>query len=1099
MRHLTESAWEAFVIRDGNSKRFNGDKFEQLIRALLRARFPGDWAGTPKTRDGGKDVVDRSIPGSVAWAECKMYRMAISLQVVSNTLVMAIIGSDVKRIMFFSYSEMINNAKDHLARFATNTGKTIQVFDAEMLEALILGTPSLLEEYFSHARLPVGATAGLDPIRIRSHFSSDVHVNHLQLLHVEGALRPRQHAIPIHTPCLYEIILEACGEGEGLAYELQQDASAFEGFQVLNAEQFARMGKRSLEFGQTLSIPIYLAPTRSGHLTLPALKISRSAAADLELPPLSIQVSALVHPILIGEAAIKGLKTLAELVSTANTVRTCVVYGKSGVGKSRFADEAIKKLLSNEFTIHFFSGSDKRNQTPTGFFKTLLCSLWRLPLPLSPGDSNRSAPPSIPVSEFGEVSEIVYGWDAARFAIGWERVYSCVSQGFAQQRAGLVIDNVQDLPIDVLSHLIPVHSALQGTPGQAMFLLTFTEDALVFNESAAAWFHELRKADSRQTLCVHLPEFGRPLAELFFDNLFARSVDGRAFSDAYPVLLETILAKVMPRPLDLFQFVKGLEDDGAIRAHDEVFTILDFTKLDRALHSLQGDRASLLSWRMGMLDRKNGAMLTAAAITYFGALSLDEMRELELSEDTAANLVQASVMRWDEIGQLAFYHSSLARHFIEATREGSLITPAHKAVLFERAQVRRQREGHGPEWFGLAFDVGADVTPALSATVDEYRNQDFSGYAQSYLVADRLLAYCYRLTHSASWEAVLPALAGAAHVASQSGAGVLKARTQYLAKAARKLVAVCPSDTESLRHWTHIIREAAGYSASTNEDSITADRLLQKALGTLAHGNTGVDANHLQAAQAHLLNRRCVTLKNLGQIDKAVAVGEQSARIAGTHGWDDLVCLNRVDMGYVFYGLRARNADLLGYWRAACVNLEEQPVLTYTQVPNIHVVKALIAGKVAILDQKFEYGTRTLDALLLDCRERRDAYYLLQGLAVKGCLLVRQALCEPQFANRLAERALEVAMALEDSAAATDQARRYRCALYLQGKAHEVMGAHAKAQREYERAALIPMLRQPDPEGEAIRYDAARLQGKELRHEVPATTFAVGDVQLPLP
>ncbi len=1099
MKFLTEAAWEAFIVRKGQSTRFDGDKFEHLVRGLLRERFPGEWHGTPRTRDGGKDVVDRSISGSVAWAECKMYRESISLQIVSNTLVMAVIESDVNRILFFSYSEMIGNAKDHLARYATNTGKTVQIFDAELLEELILSTPALMSEYFSEHVHKVALPATAGRFLVRPNLSTDVHVSYTQLRHIEGGQRSRRYKVPIYTPCLYELTLEAGHLTTGLTYELQEDEQAFasSGFHILNGKQFSRMSKQSLESGQALCIPIYLQPTKSGTLTLPQLTLRHGAELEVTVPSRAVEVSALVHPILIGEAAIKGLKTFEEIISTTNTICTTAIVGKSGVGKSRFADEAIKRLLSNEYAIHFFNGSDKRHQSPESFSRSLLCSLWRLPLPASIVDRAASGKLNAAVTEFGIVSDMVYRWDATDFAGRWDEVHRHVVHGLNHQRAAVVIDNVQELPAEVLNLLVSLHDELQGTPGQVLFMLAFTEDALFSNEAAANWLKALRAADHRQTQLIELPEFGRDLASQFFDNLFAQAADGRQFSDAYPILLETILDKVLPRPLDLFQFVKGLEDCGAIQAHDEIFTVLDFPKLDEALHVLHCDRASLLDWRMSMLEHQNGAMMTAVALTYFGALSTDELVELGLGEESALSLVQASVMRWDEIGQLDFYHPSLARHFIGATRGGNLITLEHKRALFQRATARVQREGYSPEWFGLAFDVGADVAPATTVTVNEYRNQDFSGYVQSHLVADRLLRHCYSLAQARDWLPFLPAITGAARIASQAGAAALKARTGYLLKAARTLAGCCPGDADGIHHWTRIIREAAGYAAGTNEGSQIADRLLQRALNSLAGTTISASADDILASRLDLLNRRCVTLKNMGLRQDAAVVSDEVAAIAESQGWHDLLSLSHVDAGYLYYGLRDRNDDLLRHWRAAC-----DPLLPNSDgrvlVPDITVIRMLVAGHVASLELRFDAAIASLDSLILDCRERKDTFYLLHGMAAKGCTLMRWALHDAGRATQLANRALEVARVLEDASMATNEARKYRTALYLQGKANELLGDQRMALRDYGRAAKVSVQRCPDPDGDAIRYDLKRLNG-EVTAPTAATTFAVGEIQLPLP
>ena len=78
--------WSSFkYTRNNGSIAFNGEMFEELIREILLCHFDGIWIRTPRTWDGGKDFVDRSILDNTRWVECKMYKEALSLKAISNT------------------------------------------------------------------------------------------------------------------------------------------------------------------------------------------------------------------------------------------------------------------------------------------------------------------------------------------------------------------------------------------------------------------------------------------------------------------------------------------------------------------------------------------------------------------------------------------------------------------------------------------------------------------------------------------------------------------------------------------------------------------------------------------------------------------------------------------------------------------------------------------------------------------------------------------------------------------------------------------------------------------------------------------------------
>ncbi|MBC3916118.1 restriction endonuclease [Undibacterium sp. CY18W] len=1098
MKYLTGVAWDAFKKQGTSPPKFDGDAFETLIRVLLRASFPGDWEGTPKTRDGGKDVVDRSIPGSVTWAECKMYRAPISLQIVSNTLVMAIVEPDVQRILFFSHSEMIGNAKNYLAKFAAQTGKTIQVFDGEILEELILRSPAVMGTYFKNYSMCDALNLKKNLPHIKAYFSSDVHVSQQQIAHSDGMEKPRQHTIPIYTPCLYEIIFIARHAQGKLKLGIKLHRQEFENFEILNTNLFDKLADITLDAGQTLSVPIYLAPLLSGPLTIPALCMQDEQGLTFELPSVELTASSLVRPVLIGKKVQEYLRALEATVSSGNANRIFAVHGKSGVGKSRFVDEAMTSLLKNGYEIHYFDGLNRNTQSIEGFIKTLLCSLWRLPDAQSFLSSQSSSSPdeSVAAIAYGQVSEIIYNWDTQKIKEESTLIEAALADGLRSHRAAVVVDNVQAFPAGVIAVLKKLCASVVASPGQAAFMLAFNDDDLVFNDAAADWLEVLNHSAGKDIQVLNLLEFTIQLAEEFLDNLFSRAADGHVFSETYPNLVATILDKVIPRPLDIFQFVKGLEDRGAIRAGNDVFTILDFEQFNLSLQLLDGARERLLDWRMERLNSIVSANLIVAAITYFGPMQAVSFVGLGIEEIALEKLVQASILRWEVSGRLAFYHPSLARHFINDTRRGKTLKLSTKQKLFSLASDETLPFTNSVEWFGLAYDVGNEVTATLPIVAASFLDQDFSGYAQNYLVADRFLQYVASRRKVDEWWGLLPSLTGAAHIASQGNVAILQSRTDYLRMLASKIAFNCPPDDSSLVHWTHLIREAAGYLAGS--DSASADQLLISALNALRDKNTTQRDLTISRAEAQFLNRRCVTLKNLGYRAEATVSGIESLELATQEDMQGLVCLNLIDLGYVEYGLRERNEGLLNYWRQANTRILNLQGGQSLEVRNIRVIGELISGTVCALTGEYDSALQSLDNLITGSRERRDSFYLLQGMATKGVVLMRRALLDsPNVASHCA-KVLEISRVLEDLAGSMQQDKRYRFALYLQGKAYEALGLMDKAQREYNRASAVRITRHIDYEADALRYDVKRLAGI-VGMPPAATTYSINDVLLPLP
>ncbi len=1107
MRYLTGSAWEQFIRKGRTPVAFDGDAFEALVRILLKD-FPGRWEATPRTRDGGKDVVDRSIPSEIVWAECKMYRAPLSLQVVSNTLVMAIIETNVRRILFFSYSDVTQNAKHYLACYGTLTGKTVQVYDGELLEALILRSSEAMQRYFpSFLAAAQGYRHPREQALVLPYFSLDVHVRHHQLAHVQNGARPREHHVPLNAPCMYELVFIAQHIDGVQCIRLELGQQQFSDFVVLNAEQVAGYQQLSLSAGQTLSLPIYLVPLVSGTVTIPPIAVHSDAWPPFSLLPVPLRVSAFERPLLVGKFVREALIELDMLVSSGSVNQVYATSGRSGVGKSRFLDEAVMRLIRNGYEIHYFDGTYVQAEPagrddatghalPAQLIRSLLCSLWRLPDPVSLRDTGEPGEPNggVPLGEFGPVSQMVYEWDAQRLMAEPEAIADLIIQGYGSRRNALIIDNVQTYPEPVIAILDRVVQRIAGTLGQSFFLLAFNEDDLVFNTAATVWLRTLNANRNHAIRHLPLPEFSRATAVEFINNLFQERDDRDSYSDTHPETLDLILQKVLLRPLDLWQLAKGLEDRGAIRVGRSAFTIVDFVEFNRALQELHPDREALLNWRLQRLCATPGLDGVLTAITYLGPLGWHELESLAIAGTSCQMLIQASVLRENREQKLEFYHPSLTRYFNRHSRDDKLFPAVAKQRLYLCAQTMEQYTSRA-RWFGLAYDVGADLAPLLSACSAEFIGLDNSGASPLHLAADRLLAYVRARENVQHWWPVLPALAGAAHIAAQGATAVLPARTAYLYDMASRIATACPPGGETLRSWTHIVREMAGYVAVDEHTGEQADQVLRSALHSLDQATGTADQQALALARAHLLNRRCVTLKRRHRHADARDEALKSCDLAQAHGLVDLVCLNWVDIGYLDYGLAERNAQLCASWNTAAAAFEDRHPNLGRHVHDIHLIMGLVGGNLDCLADRFKQAEQHFDRLIRASRDRAHSFYQLQGMAAKATMLLRQALLEPSLAELNCSLALDVARGLEDIAGSMLDERRYRSALYLQGKALELAGQRDDAVERYKAALAVPVRH----EEAALQYDLGRLLGRRPALPPTASTFSVADVYLPLP
>ena len=143
MRVLTSKYWQKkfkkTVIDKNGKKRTirDGKIFEELVQKILDLEYgPNRWKRTADSWDGSRDF-EWHTARSYKWAECKNYEDSISLNVISNTLVMAMVDF-ADEILIFSYSKIKHPVLNKLIQYADVSQKKIRIYADESLEEIIL-------------------------------------------------------------------------------------------------------------------------------------------------------------------------------------------------------------------------------------------------------------------------------------------------------------------------------------------------------------------------------------------------------------------------------------------------------------------------------------------------------------------------------------------------------------------------------------------------------------------------------------------------------------------------------------------------------------------------------------------------------------------------------------------------------------------------------------------------------------------------------------------------------------------------------------------------------------------------------------------------
>lgn len=383
MRILLSKYWKTFrktiITADGKKKIVkDGKKFEELIKNILDLEYGKNlWKDTGETWDGSRDFEWRT-PDSYKWAECKNYSSNISLNVISNTLVMAMIDF-ADEILIFSYSKIKEPALKKLIQFADISQKTLKIFADESLEEIILMHMAKLKDVF-FPNFPMNAIAnGLLSPYVSCNIISDPVTAYTMDMDL-GYIPRKPSKINFDSIlCLSILIYNPSAKDISITIESNWEKSK-NCFRILNPKE-EKLIRFELAANATVIKKIYFeAIIYKNKLNFPSVVIS-SSDFHKEYTFGSTKCSWIGECTLQGSSYKKIKADFQAKVLNPHFFQGINIYGTSGTGKSRLLKECENIALGNGYRVIRFCINEKNNTT--NFLQKMItefiCALYDIP------------------------------------------------------------------------------------------------------------------------------------------------------------------------------------------------------------------------------------------------------------------------------------------------------------------------------------------------------------------------------------------------------------------------------------------------------------------------------------------------------------------------------------------------------------------------------------------------------------------------------------------------------------------------------------------------------------------------------------------------
>jgi tetratricopeptide (TPR) repeat protein len=1034
MRFLTPEHWVPFQQTDG---RFDGVKFEKLVATLLPELYPGEWTPTKYSWDGKKDFYQQR-GAERRWAECKAYRDPISINVVSPTLIMALLD-DARVILLFSYSRLNKNARLYLGQFASLTSRKIRIFDDEVLEDLIL-VHADLNTFFpkvARDRLP-----SLQAITAYARISQDPDIEY-QTENVFDADSQDIYLNLLSTFCVDVLVENKSIHSSPVAGVIRLDRNDLtDRFWLFNQDiaEVQASVPFTLQSGESFFKRLYFRARQTGKLAPPTIEVNVNGQDTQVLSLDPLEVSSILAVPLTGKPQNDALASFQHRVSAIDKPVFCQIYGRSGTGKSRLLREFRDVLLGRGFVTFTFNAENERNSSFDHFVKRLTSTVSKLPM-LDHVVRPTAADTGFAAEGSGEALLDLLYCDTSRPSSNPAKTIKTILTLLISRKVAVVIDNMQFLDASTIDLINTAITETGGMPARNVWVLCLNTEVVTAEMPAANLSARLSSLaaeypDAAQS--VKLEGLSNEDARLYLDQALAADASENAerFSVTFPQTTSLILERVGTHPLFLEQALQLAADRGGLGLRSGRLRVIDIGAFHAAIEDLPSRIRQLIAKRWEFVGEKlsDGAVLLVKALAEFITMPMQLAYTLGVQRDDILTLTSLGLVDISESNEVAFHHRQHYLFFADIYGEA----PATLAqMLLEAIETSGRSEQYPFQRVALREGLGqltdSDLLSIAAVVIDKTN----TGPARRR--ATPLLLEVFNRPDLAVDPRVELQVVNTLcqevkrHVAFNSAA--IAFEKAYSLRRSRQRRYLPYGDD-----YHRFVHDYANSFFALHRDG-EALPLLESSLREFENFQFQSEGTKL-LSKGKLLNRLCVALKTIHDLPAAEQIAQESLAIAESLGDTRLTYKNYIDWGYLHHGFYRSNDELARLWGKA-LEVFQQNASFDPSIAHERASYLLHSAELKILDRDRTGAIETIEEGIRYSRRTLTPFHEVKLLLLR---VVADLAWGTEVNPRILTPWLDKA---EDRAVTTRAQRSFWIVFYARAKLDWILKNHEKSSRNF--------------------------------------------------
>lgn len=637
----------------------NGIAFENIIKELLKVMFPLEkYIHTQETRDGGKDFVCITQNAEHYWAECKNYSDNLALSDIAKTFVMAI-AEDIKKVMIFSVSPFTEIALQEISLFTNKIQYELKVYDGKALDTLMY---QYIDKIALSSDFKKDFLLTYEPVENVTTFSCVTRKDYLDEL-------PNRHFY-IGDLVTYNFYFKNNSSTKiNITYTFSLNQLPDE-LSLISAEGLAENCSIELEPGSYIQCGCRLRIVNyKKKLKLFDIHYKVNDKIGI-IKGKQIECDWIAEVPLLGESRVHLQKIKQNCIGNSE-LSIINLYGHSGVGKSRLMKEVLNAYQDYNYRTIFLPVHETRNN---GLFliRKLVSTIKNLPY--IPSED-------IKVNSSELIYQVLYN---SKYNIlkNLDEILQLIYETLnTQKQIAIIIDDLQFG--DSLLCTI-VRRILNAANNKIILVTGFNIDYIYTGTDTQKLFSQIKLYDEPNQN-IELIDFGATIAKQYIYNCLDKNL---LIENRLNQTIDMFINHVGTNPLLLHQTILYLAQKHVLEKSEAFFYIKEPDNFHNIIKSLTPEFKDLLSHRHKTLkenistDAYDFYLVLVKILSVFHRIPLNLYKEMfpNKTNDWLTQLIALGFIKYNDIGDIVFYHQKLESFYFKLSTEDSVVIQASNIV-----------------------------------------------------------------------------------------------------------------------------------------------------------------------------------------------------------------------------------------------------------------------------------------------------------------------------------------------------------------------------------------------------------------------------------